>query len=148
VRVDSFKRVAIVGGLFYALIMSGCATVGRSVGLGAAVGAGTGMAIGAIADPGQKGEYRTRNVIIGGTLGAMTGMVASSMIHSSAEKNKANAFKAGQAAAVPIDPNEQPKLVPAQWRAEVVEAKRIGNRFVPRHVEYVITDPARWEDAQ
>jgi hypothetical protein len=116
--------------------------------MGAAVGAGTGMAIGAIADPGKKGEYRTRNVIIGGALGAMSGMVAGSLIHSATEKEKAAAFKEGQAAAPAIDPNEQPKLIPAQWRAEVVEAKRIGNRFIPRHIEYVITDPARWEDAQ
>ncbi len=118
------------------------------MGLGAAIGAGTGMALGAIADPGQNGQYRTRNVIIGGTLGAMTGMIAGAAIHSASEKDKAEAYKSGQASAPPIDPNEQPKLIPAQWRAEVVEAKRVGNRFIPRHVEYVITDQARWEDAQ
>ena len=68
------------------------------------------------------------------------------MIHQSKEKDKAEAFKAGQASAPPIDPNEQPKLIQAQWRAEVVEAKRIGNRFIPKHIEYVITDPARWQE--
>jgi hypothetical protein len=133
-------------GCFFAFILSGCATANRSIGLGATIGAGSGMMIGAIADPGRNGEYRTRNVIIGGTLGAMTGMVAGSAIHSISDK--AESFKAGQAAASLIDPNEQPKLIPAQWRAEVVEAKRIGNRFIPRHVEYVITEPARWEDEQ
>lgn len=147
-KADSFYRTAIVGGLVCVLTMNGCATANKSVGLGATVGAGTGMAIGAIADPGKNGEYRTRNVIIGGTLGAMTGMIAGSAIHSATEKEKAESFKAGQAAAPAIDPNEQPKLIPAQWRAEVVEAKRIGNRFIPRHVEYVITDQARWEDGQ
>lgn len=135
---------------FFSLLVSicfmGCATANRSVGLGAAIGAGTGVAIGAIADPGKDGEFRTRNVIIGGTLGAMAGVIAGSAIHSSSEKDKREAFKSGQASAKPIDPSEQPKLVPAQWRAEVVEAKRIGNRFVPRHIEYVITDQARWED--
>lgn len=145
-KAGPMKRAATACGLSYVLILSGCATAGKSVALGGAVGAGTGMAIGAIADPGQNGQYRTRNVVIGGVLGAMTGMVAGSIIHSSSEKDKAEAFKEGQKAAPPIDPNEQPKLIPAQWRAEVVEAKRIGNRFVPRHVEYVITDPARWED--
>ena len=69
-------------------------------------------------------------------------------IHSASEKNKTEAFNSGRKSAPPIDPNEQPNLVPAQWRAEVVEAKRIGNRFVPRHIEYVITEQARWEDAQ
>jgi hypothetical protein len=143
---DSFKRAAAACGLI--CILSGCATSGKSMGLGAAIGAGTGMALGAIADPGQNGQYRTRNVIIGGTLGAMTGMIAGAAIHSASEKDKAEAYKSGQASAPPIDPNEQPKLIPAQWRAEVVEAKRVGNRFIPRHVEYVITDQARWEDAQ
>jgi hypothetical protein len=147
-KADCLKRVATICGLISMIQLSGCATAGRSVGLGGAVGAGTGMAIGAIADPGQNGQYRTRNIIIGGALGAMTGMVAGSVIHSNSEKDKAEAFKAGQKNAAPIDPNEQPKLIPAQWRAEVVEAKRIGNRFVPRHVEYVITDPARWEDVE
>ena len=147
-KADFLKRVATVCGLISMIQLSGCATPGRSVGLGGAVGAGTGVAIGAIADPGQNGQYRTRNIIIGGALGAMTGMVAGSVLHANSEKGKAEAFKTGQKNAAPIDPNEQPKLIPAQWRAEVVEAKRIGNRFVPRHVEYVITDPARWEDLQ
>jgi ABC-type uncharacterized transport system auxiliary subunit len=146
---NPFKRVAIVCVFVCALILGGCSTAGKSVGLGAGLGGGTGMAIGAIADPGQNGQYRTRNIIIGGALGAMTGMIAGSVIHSSTEKDKAEAFKAGQAMAPPsIDPNEQPKLIQAQWRAEVVEAKRIGNRFVPKHVEYIITDQARWEDPQ
>ena len=134
--------------LLVMLQLSGCATANRSAGLGGAIGAGAGMGIGAIADPGKNGEYRTRNVIIGGTLGAMTGMIAGSAIHSASEKNKNEAFNAGRKSAPPVDPNEQPNLVPAQWRAEVVEAKRIGNRFVPRHIEYVITEQARWEDAQ
>ena len=130
-----------------AIHLVGCATANRSAGLGGAVGAGAGMAIGAIADPGKNGEYRTRNVFIGGTLGAMTGLIAGNAIHASNEKAKNEGFKSGRAAAVPVDPNEEPKLIPAQWRAEVVEAKRVGNRFVPRHIEYVITEPARWEEA-
>lgn len=134
--------------LLILIALTGCATANKSVGLGAAVGAGTGMAIGGIADPGKNGEYRTRNVIIGGALGAMTGMIAGSAIHASSEKEKAAAFKAGQSSAPMTDPNEPPKLVQAQWRAEVVEAKRIGNRFIPRHIEYVITEQAHWDDAQ
>ena len=131
-----------------AIHLVGCATANRSAGLGGAVGAGAGMAIGAIADPGKNGEYRTRNVIIGGTLGTMTGLIAGNAIHASNEKAKTEGLKAGRATATPIDPSEEPKLIPAQWRAEVVEAKRIGNRFIPRHIEYIITEPARWEDEQ
>jgi hypothetical protein len=129
-------------------VASGCATQGRSVGLGAAVGGGTGMAIGAIADPNADGQYRTRNVIIGGAAGAVAGIVTGSIIHSAVEKQRAEAFEAGKASAQVIDPSQQPKLIPAQWKAEVVDAKRIGNRFIPRHVEYVITDPAKWDEEQ
>lgn len=139
-----------ISAIAYLLVIHlvGCATANRSAGLGGAVGAGAGMAIGAIADPGKNGEYRTRNVIIGGTLGAMTGLIAGNAIHVSNEKAKNEGLKAGRATASPIDPSEEPKLIPAQWRAEVVEAKRIGNRFIPRHIEYIITEPARWEDEQ
>ena len=144
----TMKCIWLIAGLICIMNIFGCATEGKSVGLGAGIGAGSGMAIGAIADPGQNGQYRTRNIIIGGALGAMAGAVTGSLIHSSNEKSKAEAFKEGKASAQPIDPNQQPNLIPAQWRAEVVEAKRIGNRFVPKHVEYVITDPARWEEPQ
>ena len=142
------KRVSSIGLLSLSFALVGCATAGKSAGLGAGIGAGTGMAIGAIADPGKNGEYRTRNVIIGGAFGAMAGAITGSLIHSSEEKQKAEAYKSGQVSAPYVDPSEQPKLVQAQWRAEVVEAKRNGNRFIPRHTEYVITEPARWEDGQ
>jgi hypothetical protein len=145
---SNLKRVSIAGILALSLALTGCATEGKSTALGAGVGAGTGMAIGAIADPGKNGEFRTRNVIIGGAIGAMAGAITGSAIHASNEKQKAEAYKAGQVSAPYIDPSEQPKLLQAQWRAEVVEAKRIGNRFIPRHTEYVITEPARWEDGQ
>jgi hypothetical protein len=150
-RIDLVKRTITIFGLICSLILGGCSTTGKSVGLGGGIGAGAGMAIGAIADPGQNGQYRTRNVIIGGAVGAIGGMIVGSAIHSSNESNekeKAIAFKAGQASAPPIDSNEQPKLIAAQWQAEVVDAKRIGNRFIPKHVEYVITDQARWEEPQ
>ena len=45
------------------LIQTGCSTLGKSVGLGTAIGAGTGAALGGIVDPGKNGQYRTRNVI-------------------------------------------------------------------------------------
>ena len=140
------RRASIVVMLASALMLNACATESKSVGFGGAIGAGTGMLIGGIADPGVHGKYRTRNIIIGGTLGALTGMAAGGLIHSSMEKERRDGFNAGQAAESSKDANaaNPPQLIPAQWRAEVVEARRVGNRFIPRHVEYVITEPARW----
>lgn len=128
--------------------VSSCATTGKSVALGGAVGAGTGAAIGAVADPGHQGQYRTRNVIIGAALGAATGMAAGAAIHGGIESSHADGVKEGKSQAVPVDPGAEPKLIPAEWRAEVIETKRVGNRLIPRHVEYVITEPARWQDGQ
>lgn len=144
------RRASIVVMFASVLLLSACATESKSVGLGGAIGAGTGMLIGGIADPGVHGKYRTRNIIIGGTVGALTGMAAGGLIHSSMDKERQDGFKAGEAAesAKDADAGNAPKLIQAQWRAETVEARRIGNRFIPRHVEYVITKPARWADGQ
>jgi hypothetical protein len=126
--------------------MAGCATESKSIALGGTLGAGTGAILGGIADPGRNGEYRTRNVIVGSALGGMAGMITASVIHENTEKQKQEAYKQGKADAAPVDTGEPPKLIPAHWRSEVVETKRVGNRLIPRHVEYIITEPARWDD--
>ena len=72
---------AFISFVCLSLFLNGCATANKSVGLGGAIGAGSGALLGGIIDPGKDGEYRTRNVIVGATLGAMAGMVAGSAIH-------------------------------------------------------------------
>lgn len=131
-----------------ALGTGGCATENKSIGLGGVLGAGTGAMLGGIADPGRKGELRTRNVIVGSTVGAMTGVVAASAYFANAEKQKQEAYKQGQKEAPTTDPSEPPTLIPAKWKAEIIETRRIGNRLIPRHVEYIIIEPARWDDGQ
>lgn len=59
-------------------INSGCSTLGKSIGLGGAAGAGAGAVLGGIADPGKNGKYRTRNIVLGSALGGMAGMIAGS----------------------------------------------------------------------
>ena len=126
-------------------LLVGCATQNKSVGLGAAIGGGTGAMIGGIADPGKNGEFRTRNVISGAGLGAMTGMIAGAIIHKEAEKTKREEFLKGQKSAeVPIAgamPNLSSPKVETHW----VEGKAQGNRYIEGHFEYVIIEPVRWD---
>lgn len=126
----------------------GCQTANKSVGLGGAVGAGTGAMIGGIADPGKNGELRTRNVLIGATLGGMTGMIAGSLIHKESEKSKKEAFLAGQKTAVPANPGAMPALSQPKVETHWVEGRVQGNRYIEGHFEYVIVEPVRWDVKQ
>jgi hypothetical protein len=127
------------------LLLTGCATQNKSVGLGAGIGAGTGALIGGIADPGKNGEYRTRNVIVGAALGGMTGMVAGSLIHSKTENAKREAFLEGQKNGQAPVPGNQPNLSTPKVETHWIEGKVQGNRYIEGHFEYVIVEPVRWD---
>lgn len=124
-------------------VLSGCSSLGKSIGFGSTLGAGMGAALGGIVDPGKKGQYRTRNVIIGATAGLIAGGLVGSSLHEQKERDKELALlkeKARSSSRAPTPPSlEQPK-VEAHW----VESKAIGNRWVEGHYEYIITEPTRW----
>ncbi len=128
-----------------AILLSGCATQNKSVGLGAGVGAGAGALIGGIADPGKNGEYRTRYVIVGAGLGAMAGMVAGSAIYSQQEKAKKEAFLQGAKVGSSPVPGAMPSLSQPKVETHWVEGKVQGNRYIEGHFEYVIVEPVRWD---
>lgn len=126
------------------LLQTGCSSMGKSVGLGSAIGAGTGAALGGIMS--QDGKYRTRNVIIGAGVGAVAGGFAGSAIYGSNERDKELAFLKGKEAErksskAQATPALQEPKVEAVW----VESKVVGNRYIEGHFEYVITEPTRWE---
>ena len=131
-----------------ALVLGGCATESKSIGLGGAIGAGTGAVLGGIADPGKDGEYRTRNVIVGSALGGMAGMIAGSVIHENTEKQKDEAFQKGQASAHRKPQGTTPTLKNAKVEAHWIEGRITGSRYVEPHWEYQIVEPARWEEAE
>lgn len=125
---------------------TGCATHGRSIGLGGVIGAGTGAVLGGIINPGKNGQYRTRNVIIGAAAGGIAGSVAGAAIHENTEREKEIAYlkgresKSSESKSQAMPSLQQPK-VEAVW----VESKVVGNRYVEGHFEYIITEPTRWE---
>ena len=123
----------------------GCTTTNKSVGLGGAIGAGTGAMLGGIADPGKDGEFRTRNVIVGTFLGGMAGMITGSVLHREMDEQKKEAFLKGRSSSPPPQAGVMPSLSQAKVRTEWVESRVSGNRFVEGHFEYVIEEPSRWD---
>ncbi len=141
----NFYYFALIHIVALSLVLSGCATESKSIGLGGAIGAGTGAVLGGIVDPGKDGEYRTRNVVVGAALGGMAGMVGASLIHENSEKQKEEAFRKGQASASTPKSGNMPSLKNPQVETRWIEGKAVGNRFVEGHFEYIITEPTRWD---
>lgn len=141
---QSKKKIKQTCSLILAIIlMSSCATRGKSVGLGTTLGAGMGAALGGIIDPGKKGQYRTRNVIVGASAGAIAGGFTGSTLFDQKEQEKEIMLlreKSNNEASKPKPPALSEPKVEAHW----VESKAVGNRWVEGHYEYVITEPTRW----
>ncbi len=129
----------------FCLISSGCSSLGKSIGLGGGIGAGTGAVLGGIADPGAGGKYRTRNVVIGATLGGLTGMALGSTIHGMKEDERKKGYLEGKSAksnlAQGLPPNLSDPRVETRW----IEGRAVGNKYVEGHFEYVIAEPTRWD---
>ena len=116
------------------------------MGLGTAIGAGTGAALGGIVDPGKNGKYRTRNVIIGAGVGAIAGGLTGAAIHENNERDKELAFLKGKEAQRKSSKSQSaPSLQQPKVEAVWVESKVMGNRYIEGHFEYIITEPTRWE---
>ena len=135
------------------LTLTGCATTGKSIAAGGAIGAGTGAFVGAIADPGSHGQYRTRNVFIGAALGGMAGMATGALIGDGIEEKKKDAYEDGRKSAEKANASQRPASSPPELKTAKVEARWIegkvaGNRYVEGHWEYLITEPARWGELQ
>ncbi len=128
-------------------ILSACSTANKSVVAGAGFGAIGGAAIGGIADPGKNGEYRTRNVLVGATLGTMVGAVSGSLIHKKMEASKKEAYEKGKSTPRP-DSSGQPTLTEPKVDARWIEGHGQGNRWIDGHWEYIILEPARWAGGQ
>lgn len=139
------KCFILAGFISLVVLGSGCSTQGRSMGLGGTIGAGSGAILGGIAHPGKKGEFRTRNIVIGAALGGLAGTVAGAAIHSNTEKEKEIAYLRGKEAQRNSHPEGgAPALQQAEVEARWVEGRTVGNRYIDGHYEYVITQPARW----
>lgn len=124
-------------------LLTGCSSKGKSIGLGSTLGAGMGAAIGGIVGPGKNGKYRTRNVIVGATVGAIAGGFTGMSLHEQKEQEKELALlknRKQESSRTPTPPSLQQPKVEAHW----VESRAVGNKWVEGHYEYIITEPTRW----
>ncbi|OYZ24324.1 MAG: hypothetical protein B7Y39_01325 [Bdellovibrio sp. 28-41-41] len=147
--MNKFKNKYLLIAFIYLgalLLASGCATQGKSAGLGAAIGAGTGALIGHIADPGKNGEYRTRNVILGTAVGAMAGTIVGDLSYKELDSQKREAFLKGKASAPQARDGAMPTLKNPKVESRWVEGRISGNKYIEGHYEYIISEPARWEE--
>lgn len=134
------------------IFVSACSTPGKSVGAGAALGGLAGAGVGAIANPGKKGENRFRNVVVGTAVGAAVGAGAGYLADRYVQNERDEAEAKGRAEANKENAGPpasaafgSPQLVPAKTEARWVPDQIRGSIFVPGHFEYVIIEGARWE---
>lgn len=126
------------------MLAVGCATQNKSAGLGGLIGATGGAALGGIVDPGKNGEYRTRNVIVGATIGGMAGLIAGSALHDEIKTRETEAYAKGRASAPRQAMGAMPSLREAKVESRWIEGRVVGNRYIEGHFEYLITEPTRW----
>jgi hypothetical protein len=139
--MKQFKQILSL--IIAAALATSCSSRYKSVGLGSSLGAGMGAAIGGIMDPGKNGKYRTRNVIIGASAGAIAGGFTGSSLFDQKEQEKEIELlksKNQNQNRSPAPPELEKPKVEARW----VESKVSGNRWIEGHYEYVIAEPTRW----
>jgi len=134
--------------LCLSLLVSGCASTGKATLLGSGIGAAVGAGAGLAAYPGKKGQFTARNVIVGGALGGLLGAGAGFVAHELVEKGERDGFEKGKAETASSKSTAtnlgKPNLIPAKVESRFVDDQVRGNVFVPAHVEYIIVEPARW----
>ena len=150
-----FVDESISGSIVIANLCLGCSTAGKSVGTGAGVGSALGATAGVLADPGQGGSNRFRNVVIGSAIGGALGAGAGFMIDREAKDEKQDAYEKGRQAALQEQASHssgatgsEPRLIPPKTEARWVPDQVHGSTFVPGHFEYVILETARWESSK
>ena len=134
------------------VLVSGCATTGQSVGLGAGSGALLGAGAGALADPGSHGGNRVRNVLIGTAIGGALGAGVGYLAGHNTENEKSEAYQKGkgdekteQQKRASNPDGTSPQLIAPKTEARWVPDQVRGTVFIPGHFEYVILEGAHWE---
>lgn len=125
--MDLKVKAALISTL---LLLNGCATVGKSVMLGAAVGGIAGGTIG-----------QNQNPQGGGAVGMAVGAGIGSLISYLAFKEKT--AKSSSDKPKPLE-DEFPFLTKPKLRSIWVPDKIEGNQYIKGHYIYIIEDPGTW----
>jgi len=133
------------------LLFDGCASMKQAALLGAGIGAGAGAGVGLLAPPGRRGQNRARNVIIGSALGGLLGVGAGVLTQSLEENAQKDGYQKGiqdskRDEDVQPSNGHNPVLIPPRIQSRFVDDQVRGNTFIPAHLEFQITEPARWKN--
>ena len=124
------------------MLATACASKNKSLGAGGLIGVAVGGGIGA-AIPDQSGNERVRNVVIGSAIGGTAGL----LMGAAAYKNELKQYEYQKKAPnYPLDPPIPPSLKKAKVESRWIESKIGGNRFIGGHWEFIIIEPAGWEE--
>lgn len=147
------SKYFVLLGLSLALLLTGCATAGKSTFLGATIGSVVGGSIGALASQHADPSERTQGVLIGAGFGGVLGALIGHESYKEQQKKDALAGFDGTSPNMEIfgnggEKDKRPTLKPAQVKVRFIEDQVKDGIFVPAHFEYEIAEPARWEKSK
>jgi hypothetical protein len=135
------------------LVISACATAGKSTSAGAAAGALVGGIAGSFL-PGDEAS-KPQNVIVGGLAGGTLGGLTGALIHKSMEEKERDAFEKGKHSSsretsknssVPSGKGSSSgRYIPPKIERRWVEDEIRGNTLIEAHYEQVIVEEGHWE---
>lgn len=128
--------------ILMAMMTFACASKNKSMGAGGLIGASVGGGIGALI-PEKSGNERVRNVVIGSALGGIAGVIMGSAAYKNESRQNA---PLNTSATFPFDAPIPPSLKKAKVESRWIEAKIVGNRYIEGHREFIIIEPAAWEE--
>lgn len=139
--------------LAFPLVVTGCATSGKSTALGAALGSFVGGSIGVMASQHAESSDRSQGMLIGAGFGGVLGALIGHESHKEQQKKDSLAGFDGHSPNMEIfgnggEKDKRPALKPAQVKVRMVEDQVKDGIFVPAHFEYEIAEPARWEKSK
>jgi hypothetical protein len=148
-RLEMPKKL-ILPGLAILILLSGCATAGKSSLLGGIIGSAVGGSLGGLVSQDGSSSGRTRGVLIGAAAGGALGALIGNDTHTNQEKKKFPLGAGNVAPTIEIFGSrglkeKQPRLKPAQVQVRYVEDQVKDGVLIPAHFEYEIAEPARWE---
>ena len=135
------------------LTLSGCATLEKSVFLGSGIGVGLGGGIGLLASGNSSPQQKTQGALIGAAIaGLLGGLIGYQSYKDKKRKEISNQADLNSAGLEIFGGTEsqggRPKLRPAQIKVRYVEDLIKDGAFIPAHLEYEISEPARWEKSK
>lgn len=132
------------------IVLSGCATAGKSALLGAGIGSTVGASFGILVSQSGPPAQRTQGALIGAGIGGLLGaLIGHESYKAQAKKDEAQSFDVNSARfemfGAAGNKDKRTQLKPAQVKIRHVEDQIKDGTYIPAHLEYEISEPAKWD---